>query len=107
MYENILHKPLVLRPGISLTAWSILEELLEKDRQSRLGAREDFVCNVLTYQALLHLKGHHQIYVHSTGLIVGDRLLCYVCFCFLPFYFFIKDTSVVQSLKVVGSCHGI
>ncbi|KAI1243424.1 Serine/threonine-protein kinase Sgk3, partial [Lamprotornis superbus] len=43
MYDNILHKPLVLRPGISLTAWSILEELLEKDRQSRLGAREDFV----------------------------------------------------------------
>ncbi|NXU51050.1 SGK3 kinase, partial [Turnix velox] len=43
MYENILHKPLVLRPGISLTAWSILEELLEKDRQSRLGAREDFL----------------------------------------------------------------
>lgn len=76
MYENILHKPLVLRPGISLTAWSILEELLEKDRQSRLGAREDFVCNVLTYQALLHLKGHHQIYVHSTGLIVGDRGCC-------------------------------
>ncbi|KAF2982003.1 hypothetical protein EK904_011957 [Melospiza melodia maxima] len=43
MYDNILHKPLVLRPGISLTAWSILEELLEKDRQSRLGAKEDFV----------------------------------------------------------------
>ncbi|KAJ7406042.1 Serine/threonine-protein kinase Sgk3 [Pitangus sulphuratus] len=43
MYDNILHKPLVLRPGISLTAWSILEELLEKDRQSRLGAREDFL----------------------------------------------------------------
>ena len=73
MYENILHKPLVLRPGISLTAWSILEELLEKDRQSRLGAREDFVCNVLIYHALLHLKGHHQIHVRSTGLIVGDR----------------------------------
>lgn len=69
MYENILHKPLVLRPGISLTAWSILEELLEKDRQSRLGAREDFVCNTLIYQVLLHLK-RHQIYVHSTGLIV-------------------------------------
>ncbi|XP_029447275.1 serine/threonine-protein kinase Sgk3 isoform X3 [Rhinatrema bivittatum] len=42
MYENILHKPLVLRPGASLTAWSILEELLEKDRQQRLGAKEDF-----------------------------------------------------------------
>lgn len=44
MYDNILHKPLNLRPGVSLTAWSILEELLEKDRQNRLGAKEDFVC---------------------------------------------------------------
>uniref|UniRef100_A0A7N4PUZ5 Serum/glucocorticoid regulated kinase family member 3 n=1 Tax=Sarcophilus harrisii TaxID=9305 RepID=A0A7N4PUZ5_SARHA len=43
MYENILHKPLNLRPGVSLTAWSILEELLEKDRQNRLGAKEDFL----------------------------------------------------------------
>ncbi|XP_024062815.1 serine/threonine-protein kinase Sgk3 isoform X3 [Terrapene carolina triunguis] len=43
MYENILHKPLYVRPGVSLTAWSILEELLEKDRQKRLGAREDFL----------------------------------------------------------------
>uniref|UniRef100_A0A6J0VB33 Serine/threonine-protein kinase Sgk3 isoform X3 n=1 Tax=Pogona vitticeps TaxID=103695 RepID=A0A6J0VB33_9SAUR len=43
MYENILHKPLHLRPGISLTAWSILEELLEKNRQNRLGAKEDFL----------------------------------------------------------------
>uniref|UniRef100_A0ACB8FE14 Serine/threonine-protein kinase Sgk3 n=1 Tax=Sphaerodactylus townsendi TaxID=933632 RepID=A0ACB8FE14_9SAUR len=43
MYENILHKPLHLRPGISLTAWSILEELLEKNRQKRLGAKEDFL----------------------------------------------------------------
>ncbi|XP_030071056.1 serine/threonine-protein kinase Sgk3 [Microcaecilia unicolor] len=42
MYENILHKPLALKPGVSLTAWSILEELLEKDRQQRLGAKEDF-----------------------------------------------------------------
>uniref|UniRef100_A0A2K5KUX4 Serum/glucocorticoid regulated kinase family member 3 n=1 Tax=Cercocebus atys TaxID=9531 RepID=A0A2K5KUX4_CERAT len=43
MYDNILHKPLCLRPGVSLTAWSILEELLEKDRQNRLGAKEDFL----------------------------------------------------------------
>ncbi|XP_045437406.1 serine/threonine-protein kinase Sgk3 isoform X6 [Pipistrellus kuhlii] len=43
MYDNILHKPLNLRPGVSLTAWSILEELLEKDRQNRLGAKEDFL----------------------------------------------------------------
>ncbi|XP_075827462.1 serine/threonine-protein kinase Sgk3 [Microtus pennsylvanicus] len=43
MYDNILHKPLNLRPGVSLTAWSILEELLEKNRQNRLGAKEDFL----------------------------------------------------------------
>lgn len=86
MYENILHKPLVLRPGISLTAWSILEELLEKDRQSRLGAREDFVCNVLIYQALLHLKGHEQICVHHTGLIVAEqKTLCYESLSLLLF----------------------
>ncbi|XP_075440041.1 serine/threonine-protein kinase Sgk3 isoform X2 [Ascaphus truei] len=42
MYENILHKPLALRPGASLPALSILEELLEKDRTLRLGANEDF-----------------------------------------------------------------
>nr|XP_042133011.1 serine/threonine-protein kinase Sgk3-like [Peromyscus maniculatus bairdii] len=43
MYDNILHKPLNLRPGVSLTAWSILEELREKNRQNRLGAKEDFL----------------------------------------------------------------
>ncbi|XP_015679896.1 serine/threonine-protein kinase Sgk3 isoform X1 [Protobothrops mucrosquamatus] len=43
MYESILHKPLRLRPGVSLTAWSILEELLEKERQNRLGSKEDFL----------------------------------------------------------------
>lgn len=94
MYENILHKPLVLRPGISLTAWSILEELLEKDRQSRLGAREDFVCNVLIYQALLCLKSHHQIYVHSTGLT--DRDCSVMSASVFLLYFFIKDASVVK-----------
>uniref|UniRef100_A0A4W3GDI7 non-specific serine/threonine protein kinase n=1 Tax=Callorhinchus milii TaxID=7868 RepID=A0A4W3GDI7_CALMI len=42
MYEHILHKPLQLRPGTSNSACSILEGLLEKDRQRRLGAKEDF-----------------------------------------------------------------
>lgn len=53
MYDNILHKPLSLRPGVSLTAWSILEELLEKDRQNRLGAKEDFVCTSFPVPALI------------------------------------------------------
>lgn len=58
MYDNILHKPLNLRPGVSLTAWSILEELLEKDRQNRLGAKEDFVCTSFSVASLFiyHLK---------------------------------------------------
>lgn len=58
MYDNILHKPLNLRPGVSLTAWSILEELLEKDRQNRLGAKEDFVCTSFSVPSLFiyHLK---------------------------------------------------
>ncbi|XP_018409716.1 PREDICTED: serine/threonine-protein kinase Sgk3 [Nanorana parkeri] len=42
MYENILHKPLVTRADISLTASSILEELLEKDPKQRLGSNNDF-----------------------------------------------------------------
>ncbi|XP_072323741.1 serine/threonine-protein kinase Sgk3 isoform X3 [Scyliorhinus torazame] len=42
MYEYILHKPLQLRPGASNEACSILEGLLEKERQRRLGAKEDF-----------------------------------------------------------------
>ncbi|XP_069777452.1 serine/threonine-protein kinase Sgk3 isoform X2 [Narcine bancroftii] len=42
MYEYILHKPLQLRPGTSDEACSILEGLLEKESQRRLGAKEDF-----------------------------------------------------------------
>ncbi|XP_051878749.1 serine/threonine-protein kinase Sgk3 isoform X2 [Pristis pectinata] len=42
MYEYILHKPLQLRPGTTNEACSILEGLLEKESQRRLGAKEDF-----------------------------------------------------------------
>uniref|UniRef100_A0A667XHU5 Serine/threonine-protein kinase Sgk1 n=1 Tax=Myripristis murdjan TaxID=586833 RepID=A0A667XHU5_9TELE len=42
MYDNILHKPLVMRPGASSAAWSILQALLEKDGTHRLGSRDDF-----------------------------------------------------------------
>lgn len=42
MYENILHKELPMRPGISTAAWSILQALLEKDNRRRLGCRDDF-----------------------------------------------------------------
>uniref|UniRef100_A0A8C2JLR1 Serine/threonine-protein kinase Sgk1 n=1 Tax=Cyprinus carpio TaxID=7962 RepID=A0A8C2JLR1_CYPCA len=43
MYDNILHKELVMRPGASTAAWSILQALLEKDNTRRLGYRDDFV----------------------------------------------------------------
>ncbi|RXN25790.1 MCM domain-containing 2 [Labeo rohita] len=42
MYDNILHKELVMRPGASTAAWSILQALLEKDHTRRLGSRDDF-----------------------------------------------------------------
>lgn len=42
MYDNILHKPLAMRPGASSTAWSLLQALLEKDGTYRLGSRDDF-----------------------------------------------------------------
>uniref|UniRef100_A0A3P9JGG1 Serum/glucocorticoid regulated kinase family member 3 n=1 Tax=Oryzias latipes TaxID=8090 RepID=A0A3P9JGG1_ORYLA len=42
MYDNILHKPLAMRPGASSTAWSLLQGLLEKDCTQRLGSNGDF-----------------------------------------------------------------
>uniref|UniRef100_H2TDP9 Serine/threonine-protein kinase Sgk1 n=1 Tax=Takifugu rubripes TaxID=31033 RepID=H2TDP9_TAKRU len=42
MYDNILHKPLGMRPGASNTAWSLLQGLLEKDGTHRLGSINDF-----------------------------------------------------------------
>ncbi|XP_072306881.1 serine/threonine-protein kinase Sgk3 [Eucyclogobius newberryi] len=42
MYDNILHKPLVMRAGASYSAWSLLQGLLEKDNTLRLGCKDDF-----------------------------------------------------------------
>ncbi|MFT7809193.1 serine/threonine-protein kinase Sgk3 [Arapaima gigas] len=47
MYDNILHKALLMRPGASSQAWSILQGLLEKDRTRRLGSTDDFVSPLL------------------------------------------------------------
>ena len=41
MYDNILHKPLKLKPTVSAAARSILEALLQKDKHRRLGAGLD------------------------------------------------------------------
>lgn len=43
MYDNILNKPLQLKPNISNAARHLLEGLLQKDRTKRLGCAEDFV----------------------------------------------------------------
>ena len=43
MYDNILNKPLQLKPNISNAARHLLEGLLQKDRNQRLGCTEDFV----------------------------------------------------------------
>ncbi|XP_042177274.1 serine/threonine-protein kinase Sgk1-like isoform X3 [Oncorhynchus tshawytscha] len=42
MYDNILNKPLQLKPNISNAAKHILEGLLQKDRTQRLGHSHDF-----------------------------------------------------------------
>ncbi|KAK7835392.1 hypothetical protein U0070_017928 [Myodes glareolus] len=43
MYDNILNKPLQLKPNITNSARHLLEGLLQKDRTKRLGAKEDFL----------------------------------------------------------------
>uniref|UniRef100_A0AAY4CZY5 Serum/glucocorticoid regulated kinase 1 n=1 Tax=Denticeps clupeoides TaxID=299321 RepID=A0AAY4CZY5_9TELE len=43
MYDNILNKPLQLKPNISNAARHLLEGLLQKDRTKRLGCADDFV----------------------------------------------------------------
>lgn len=47
MYDNILNKPLLLKPNISNAARDLLEGLLQKDRTKRIGAKEDFVSKPL------------------------------------------------------------
>lgn len=41
MYENILHKPLKLRPHISMDARNLLEGLLQKEKGMRLGSGKE------------------------------------------------------------------
>ncbi|MEE6475714.1 hypothetical protein FKM82_010844 [Ascaphus truei] len=43
MYDNILNKPLQLKPNITNSARHLLEGLLQKDRTKRLGAKNDFM----------------------------------------------------------------
>uniref|UniRef100_A0AAY4E6H2 Serine/threonine-protein kinase Sgk1 n=1 Tax=Denticeps clupeoides TaxID=299321 RepID=A0AAY4E6H2_9TELE len=43
MYNNILHKSLVLKPNVSNAGRELLEGLLHKDRTQRLGVKDDFL----------------------------------------------------------------
>ncbi|XP_062385384.1 STKc_SGK domain-containing protein isoform X2 [Sardina pilchardus] len=43
MYNNILNKPLVLKPNVSNAGRELLEGLLHKDRTKRLGVKDDFL----------------------------------------------------------------
>ncbi|XP_018603449.1 serine/threonine-protein kinase Sgk1-like [Scleropages formosus] len=43
MYNNILHKVLVLKPNVSNAGRELLEGLLQKDHTQRLGAQGDFM----------------------------------------------------------------
>ncbi|XP_064604245.1 serine/threonine-protein kinase Sgk1-like isoform X1 [Liolophura sinensis] len=42
MYDNILYKPLRLRTNVSVNARQILEGLLQKEKEKRLGCKADF-----------------------------------------------------------------
>lgn len=59
MYDNILNKPLQLKPNISNAARHLLEGLLQKDRTKRLGCTEDFVsvCSMDASGGSFELKG--------------------------------------------------
>ncbi|XP_065332814.1 serine/threonine-protein kinase Sgk1-like isoform X1 [Cloeon dipterum] len=46
MYQNILYKPLKLRPTVSENARNILEKLLQKESQNRLGSGKNDVLDI-------------------------------------------------------------
>lgn len=76
MYDNILHKSLVKRPGASSTAWSLLEGLLEKDGTHRLGSRDDFVgLNIWCFVDCFRTE---RFSVYELPLVVNQCILCYV-----------------------------
>lgn len=58
MYDNILNKPLQLKPNISNAARHLLEGLLQKDRTKRLGCTDDFVSVVFDRIGALNTNKH-------------------------------------------------
>lgn len=55
MYDNILNKPLQLKPNISNAARHLLEGLLQKDKTKRLGFTDDFVSVLYIYGIYIYI----------------------------------------------------
>lgn len=55
MYNNILHKSLVLKPNVSNAGRELLEGLLQKDRTKRLGVKDDFVSVIAKHTSYYHV----------------------------------------------------
>ncbi|OWK01933.1 SGK1 [Cervus elaphus hippelaphus] len=58
MYDNILNKPLQLKPNITNSARHVLEGLLQKDRTKRLGAKDDFASKFMFPSQQMEIKNH-------------------------------------------------
>lgn len=75
MYDNILHKPLLMRPGASNTAWSLLQALLEKDGAKRLGSRDDFVSGCLFFWVSVSVTGSRTVLYLFPGSTIQDKIV--------------------------------
>lgn len=79
MYDNILHKPLVMRPGASSSAWSLLQGLLEKDGTHRLGSRDDFVSEIIQCTCQIQAHVQQSIFIFGLPLVADLYTLCHCC----------------------------
>ena len=83
MYDNILNKPLQLKPNISNAARHLLEGLLQKDRTKRLGCTDDFVsvCVCVCVAHVMKYLCHHRI-VFSNATLPRRELDSLLLFAF-------------------------
>lgn len=102
MYDNILHKPLAMRPGASSTAWSLLQGLLEKDGTHRLGSSDDFVSRIIAL--VLSIYRHYMCSSISNfsapsggQSIYTIHLLIHNKFMALVIFFFLKNFLLIQN----------
>lgn len=69
MYNNILHKSLVLKPNVSNAGRELLEGLLQKDRTKRLGVKDDFVSVFVQIAPLYHIPRTERPFLASLALL--------------------------------------